>query len=82
MRKRNYKGRCEKRIVEKSKEVCRTYDEIQKSYLDACRTVKRSKRSAATSGWKDQSWRITPQTLFVSKKMLTCWSGNVYFGNI
>lgn len=34
MRKRNYKGRCEKRIVEKSKEVCRTYDEIQKVYLD------------------------------------------------
>ena len=34
MRKRNYKGQYEKRIVEKSKEVCRTYDEMQKVYLD------------------------------------------------
>lgn len=34
MRKKNYKGRCEKRTVGKSKEVCRTYDDIQKAYLD------------------------------------------------
>ena len=34
MRKKNYKGRCIKKSVSKSKDVCRTYDEIQLSYLD------------------------------------------------
>lgn len=34
MRKKNYKGRCEKKIVSKSKEVCRTYDAIQSAYVD------------------------------------------------
>lgn len=34
MRKRSYKGRCEKRTLEKSKEVIRTYDDIQNKYAD------------------------------------------------
>ena len=34
MRKRNFKGRCVKRSVSKSQEVCRTYDAIQNAYLD------------------------------------------------
>ncbi len=34
MRKKNYKGRCEKRMVKKSGEVCRTYDAIQSAYLE------------------------------------------------
>lgn len=34
MRKKNYKGRCVKKSVSKAKEICRTYDEIQLSYLD------------------------------------------------
>lgn len=34
MRKKNYKGRCEKRSVSKSKAVCRIYDPIQAQYLD------------------------------------------------
>lgn len=34
MRKKNYKGRCEKRSVSKSKTVCRIYDPIQSRYLD------------------------------------------------
>ena len=29
MRKKGFKGRCEKRVLGKSKEVCRTYDAIQ-----------------------------------------------------
>lgn len=33
MRKKNYKGRCEKVSVSKSKDVCRLYSEIQKKYL-------------------------------------------------
>lgn len=34
MRKKNYKGRCEKRTLSKSKEVCRIYDGIQSAYID------------------------------------------------
>lgn len=34
MRRKNYKGRCEKRMLTKSKEVCRLYDEIQIKYAD------------------------------------------------
>ena len=34
MRKKNFKGRCIKRTVSKSKDVCRTYDEIQFACLD------------------------------------------------
>ncbi len=34
MRKRNYKGRCEKRSISKCKEICRTYDSIQYAYAD------------------------------------------------
>ena len=34
MRKKNYKGRCEKRTLSKCKEICRTYDGIQSAYAD------------------------------------------------
>lgn len=34
MRKRNYKGRCEKRVIEKCEGVCKTYDAIQAAYVD------------------------------------------------
>lgn len=34
MRKKNYKGRCEKRSVSKCQSVCRIYDPIQSRYLD------------------------------------------------
>ena len=34
MRKKNYKGRCEKRTLAKCKDVCRTYDAIQFAYAD------------------------------------------------
>ena len=34
MRKKNYKGRCEKRVLSKCKEVCRTYDDIQSKYAE------------------------------------------------
>ena len=34
MRKKNFKGRCEKRVVAKCVEVCRTYDPIQYAYAD------------------------------------------------
>lgn len=34
MVKRGYKGRCEKQRIEKCKEVCRTYNPIQKEYAN------------------------------------------------
>lgn len=34
MRKKNFKGRCEKRKISKCSEVCRTYDTIQYAYVD------------------------------------------------
>lgn len=43
MRKKNYKGRCEKRTLPKCKEVCKTYDAIQAAYaevLQECDEVK------------------------------------------
>ena len=34
MRKKNFKGRCEKRVLGKCAEVCRTYDPVQYAYAD------------------------------------------------
>ena len=34
MRKKNFKGRCEKRVIAKCVEICRTYDPIQYAYAD------------------------------------------------
>lgn len=34
MRKKGYKGRCEKRLLNKSKDICRLYDNIQSIYAD------------------------------------------------
>ena len=34
MRKKNYKGRCEKRSLEKFTSICKTYDPIQSAYAD------------------------------------------------
>lgn len=34
MRKKNFKGRCEKRSLSKCHDVCRTYDPIQCAYAD------------------------------------------------
>jgi len=34
MRKKNFKGRCEKRVIAKCAEVCRTYDAVQYTYAD------------------------------------------------
>lgn len=34
MKKKNYKGRCEERVLSKCKGVCRTYDALQCAYAD------------------------------------------------
>lgn len=38
MRKKNFKGLCEKRVIAKCSEVCRTYDAIQYAYADVLQT--------------------------------------------
>ena len=34
MKKKGYKGKCEKRMIAKCREVCKTYDAIQYKYAD------------------------------------------------
>ena len=34
MRKKNYKGRCEKRVLNKCKAICKTYDPVQAAYAN------------------------------------------------
>lgn len=34
MRKKNYKGRCEKRMIAKCADICKTYDAVQYAYAD------------------------------------------------
>ena len=34
MRKKNYKGRCEKRSIPKCEGICKTYDELQSKMVD------------------------------------------------
>lgn len=34
MRKKNYKGKCQKRALSKCNEVCRTYDDVQYVYAE------------------------------------------------
>lgn len=34
MRKKNYKGRCEKRSIPKCEGTCKTYDDIQRQMVD------------------------------------------------
>lgn len=40
MRKKNYKGRCEKRVLGKCQDVCRTYDSIQYAYANVLQESK------------------------------------------
>lgn len=40
MRKKGYKGRCEKKNLSKSHDVCRTYDAIQSAYADVLQNDK------------------------------------------
>ncbi len=34
MRKKNYKGKCQKRALAKCKDICKTYDDISYAYAD------------------------------------------------
>ncbi len=34
MRKKNYNGKCQKRVLPKCKEICKTYDDISYMYAD------------------------------------------------
>lgn len=40
MRKKNYKGRCEKRSLSKCRGVCRTYSDIQYAFADKLQSDK------------------------------------------
>ncbi len=54
MRKKNFKGRCEKRVIAKCSEVCRTYDAIQYAYADVLQTsdeVREIRCNVPLDGW-------------------------------
>lgn len=56
MRKRGYKGRCEKRMLSKCQEVCRTYDAIQYAYadiLESCGEIKEIRCNVILKGLPD-----------------------------
>lgn len=38
MRKKNFKGRCEKRVINKCEGVCRTYDAVQSACVELLQT--------------------------------------------
>lgn len=56
MRKKNYKGRCEKRVLSKCDGICKTYDAIQFAYadkLDAEENVKEIKVNVVLNGLEE-----------------------------
>ena len=56
MRKIGYKGRCEKKSLSKSKEVCRTYDPIQSKYaelLDGLPEIEEIRCNVPLEGFKE-----------------------------
>ena len=58
MRKKNFKGRCEKRMIGKCAEVCRTYDAIQYAYADLLQMdeeVKEIRCNVLLDGWMSES---------------------------
>lgn len=56
MRKKGYKGRCEKRTLSKSAEVCKLYDAIQSIYADMlqeCKEVKEIRCNVLLEGLEE-----------------------------
>lgn len=56
MRKKNFKGRCEKRKLPKCEEVCRTYDAIQYTYaevLSGARDIKSFRANVLLDGLEE-----------------------------
>lgn len=56
MRKKGYKGRCEKRVLDKCEGVCRTYDAIQAAYADilqSCDEVKEIRCNVLMEGFSE-----------------------------
>lgn len=56
MRKKNYKGRCTKRMLSKSTEVVRTYDPLQHAYADILQkdeNIREIKCNVLLDGLKD-----------------------------
>lgn len=59
MRKIGYKGRCEKKSLSKSKEVCRTYDPIQSKYaelLDGLSEIEEIRCNVPLEGFKEGNY--------------------------
>ena len=70
MRKKNFKGRCEKRVLGKCAEVCRTYDAIQYAYADLLQASDEVVEIRCKSYW--MGWRSgnIPLTLYAPRQMV------------
>ena len=68
MRKKNYKGRCEKRVLSKCIGICRTYDALQYAY-------------PKTEIQQCVIHQIRNTTRFVSYKDIKARLYNIYWGN-
>ena len=61
MRKKGYKGRCEKKNLGKSQEVCRTYDAIQFNYADVLQndnSIQEIRCNVLMDGLADKFWTV------------------------
>ena len=67
MRKKGYKGRCEKKSLSKSKEVCRTYDPLQSKYADTLEKSQDIQEIRCNVCWKDWQKASTQVILCVLK---------------
>ena len=56
MRKKNYKGRCEKRNLSKCKGICKTYDDIQFAYADVLQNAENIKEFQCNVDLEEQEY--------------------------
>jgi len=78
MRKKNYKGRCEKRVLSKCIGICRTYDALQYAYADLLEENEEVKEFQCNVPLSTEAY-TTDFYCEMDKEML--WSGNVYKEN-
>ena len=56
MRKKSYKGRCEKRSLPKCPSICKTYDAIQSVYTDMLQSDEMQASWPAPGIWKKRRY--------------------------
>jgi hypothetical protein len=81
VQKKIFKGRCEKRRLRKSSEVCRFYSDIQSAYGDILDAEETIAEIFCNQPMMDWSWGILPRISYARKQTMILWLGNVCNGN-